>query len=66
MNKELSKNTPSAEATDDKLATLHDVVEIALKQANESGVSQSEAAASVSQGLSVTVRKGDIETVEHT
>jgi len=66
MNKELTKNTSSVEAKDDELAILHDVVEIALQQANERGASEGEAAASVSQGLSVTVRKGDIETVEHT
>ena len=46
--------------------SVSDVVDIALQAAKGSGASQSEAVASVSQGLSVAVRKGEIETVEHT
>jgi PmbA protein len=47
-------------------APLREAVGLALKEAKRSGASASEAAASLSQGLSVTVRMGDIETVEHT
>ena len=47
-------------------APLPEAVELALKEAKKCGASQSEAAASLSQGLSVTVRMDDIETVEHT
>ena len=46
--------------------SVSDVVDIALQVAKESGASQSEVVASVSQGLSVAGRKGEIETVEHT
>ncbi len=45
---------------------LASVVEIALAEAKRLGASQSEAAINVSQGLSVTVRLGEVETVEHT
>ena len=44
---------------------LHEAVNLALKEAKVCGASDSEAAASLGQGLSVTVRMGDIETVEH-
>ena len=47
-------------------ALLRDAVEIALEDAKERGASASEAAASLGQGLSVNVRKGELETVEHT
>ena len=47
-------------------AGLSDAVQLALKEAGSRGASSSEAAASLSQGLSVNVRKGEIETVEHT
>jgi PmbA protein len=48
------------------LAVLQESVDLALEEAVKCGASASEAAASLSQGLSVTVRMGDIETVEHT
>ena len=47
-------------------AGLSDAVQLALKEAGGRGASSSEAAASLSQGLSVNVRKSEIETVEHT
>ena len=47
-------------------ASLSDAVQLALEEAGGRGVSSSEAAASLSQGLSVNVRKSEIETVEHT
>jgi len=45
---------------------LRNAVELALEDAKERGASASEAAASLGQGLSVNVRKGEVETVEHT
>ena len=45
---------------------LQSAVELALEEAKTRGALASEAAASLSQGLSVNVRKGQIETVEHT
>ena len=47
-------------------AGLSDAVQLALEEASGRGASSSEAAASLSQGLSVNVRKSEIETVEHT
>ena len=46
-------------------APLGQAVDHALEEAKKCGASASEAAASLSQGLSVTVRMDDIETVEH-
>ncbi len=45
---------------------LRTAVEQALEEAAKCGASASEVAASLSGGLSMTVRLGDIETVEHT
>ncbi len=45
---------------------LQNAVELALEEAKSRGATASEAAASLSQGLSVNVRQGQIETVEHT
>jgi PmbA protein len=45
---------------------LREVVDLVLEEAKRCGASASEAAATISQGLSVMVRMGDIETVEHT
>jgi len=44
---------------------LKDVVAFALDEARRQGASQCEADASVSRGLSVTVRLGEVETVEY-
>jgi PmbA protein len=41
-------------------------VQLALAEADSKGASAAEAAASLSQGLMVNVRKGELETVEHT
>ena len=45
---------------------LHDAVDIALAEATKQGASQAEVNASVGQGLGVTVRMGELETIEHT
>ena len=56
----------SEENTTGVNAGLSDAVQLALEEAGGRGASSSEAAASLSQGLSVNVRKSEIETVEHT
>ena len=45
---------------------LREAVQLALVEADNKGASAAEAAASLSQGLMVNVRKGELETVEHT
>ena len=45
---------------------LREAVQLALAEAGSKGASAAEAAASLSQGLMVNVRKGELETVEHT
>ncbi len=47
-------------------ARLADVVEQALAEAQKSGASAAEAGVNINQGLSVTVRLGEVETIEHT
>jgi PmbA protein len=47
-------------------APLHEAVQVALAEASRQGASAAEAAASLGQGLSVNVRMGELETVEHT
>jgi PmbA protein len=44
---------------------LQDVVEQALEEAGRQGASSAEADASISQGLSATVRLGEVETIEN-
>ncbi|HEC12238.1 MAG TPA: metalloprotease PmbA [Acidiferrobacteraceae bacterium] len=46
-------------------ADLSTLVESALAQAKSRGASSAEAAAHASRGFSVTVRLGDVETIEH-
>lgn len=47
------------------VAQLTDLVSSALEEARRQGASQSEADASVSRGLSVSVRLGEVDTVEY-
>lgn len=44
---------------------LHDVVGFALEEAHRQGASQAEADASRAKGLGVTVRLGEVETIEY-
>jgi PmbA protein len=50
----------------DSRELLNRLVEQTLAEAKKAGASQAEAAVNLSQGLSVTVRLGEVETVEHT
>ena len=45
---------------------LEQAAEIALQQAKKQGASAAEVGVSQTKGLSVTVRQGDVETLEHT
>ena len=45
---------------------LTDVAQLAVEEARRQGASGADASASVSQGLAVTVRLGEVETLEHT
>ena len=46
--------------------TLEQMVEDLLREAREQGASSAEAAVSFDSGLAINVRKGDVETIEHT
>src|SRR5450756_273297 len=53
-------------AADEKgIAQLQDVIRFVLEETQRRGASQSEADASVNQGLGVTARLGEVETVEY-
>src|SRR5579863_759254 len=52
-------------ADDARRGQLRDVVSFALQEARRRGASQAEADASINKGLSVTVRLGEVETVEY-
>ena len=47
------------------IVELKEVVSFVLEEARRQGASQCEADASVSQGLSLTVRLGEVETIEY-
>ena len=56
---------PLAEDTAASLARLKEIASDALKEAQRLGASSAEVAVSSSAGLSVNVRLGEVETVEH-
>tara|TARA_B100000686_G_scaffold330804_1_gene393550 strand:+ start:563 stop:1924 length:1362 start_codon:yes stop_codon:yes gene_type:complete len=64
MSEGQSLNATTDAALDD--VQLREAVQFALAQASKHGASAAEVAASLSQGLAVNVRKGELETVEHT
>ena len=64
MSEGRSLNATTDAALDD--GQLREAVQFALAQASKHGATAAEAAASLSQGLAVNVRKGELETVEHT
>jgi PmbA protein len=57
--------TGKAMDTQSALTQLSDVARAAVEHAGRLGASQAEAGASLERGLSVTVRLGEIETLEH-
>jgi PmbA protein len=54
-----------AEADDKRIAQLQDVVSFVLEEAARRGATQAAADASVNQGLGVTARLGEVETIEY-
>ena len=48
-----------------RIPELHDIVSLALEEARRRGASQCEAEASLNQGLTTTVRLGEVDTVEY-
>jgi len=48
-----------------RIPELSDIAEFALREAREAGATQAEADVSLQQGLNVTVRLGEVETVEY-
>ncbi len=62
LNAVVSRNDASQQELD-RLAELSEEV---IRRARAAGASQAEVAASVDAGLSVNVRMGEVETVEHT
>jgi PmbA protein len=48
-----------------RIPELHNIVALALEAAREAGASQAEAGVSLQQGLNVTVRLGEVETIEY-
>ena len=48
-----------------RIAELKDIVGLALHEARQQGATQAEADASLNRGLTVTVRLGEVETVEY-
>ena len=50
---------------EDQLSRLQGIVEDLLREAERQGAAAAEAGISIDQGLSVTARLGDVETIEH-
>ena len=48
-----------------RIPELRDIVAVALQEARTAGASQAEADVSLQQGLNVTVRLGEVETIEY-
>ena len=58
--------TPPNESTAERQARLQQIIDDLLKEAKRQGASDAEASVGSSAGLDVTVRLGEVETVEHT
>ncbi|MBK1721581.1 metalloprotease PmbA [Thiocystis violacea] len=58
--------TATIEETGERLARLQGIIEDLLKEAERQGASAAEASVGSSSGLEVSVRLGEVETVEHT
>ncbi len=56
----------TTEDTAERLAHLQEIIEDLLKEARRRGASDAEASVGSSAGLDVSVRLGEVETVEHT
>lgn len=56
----------TTEDTAERMARLQQIIEDLLREAKQQGASAAEASVGSSAGLEVTVRLGEVETVEHT
>ncbi|WP_346950099.1 DNA gyrase modulator, partial [Dyella sp.] len=56
----------SSDRSQQDLDRLADLAQDVIRRARAAGASQAEVAASIDTGLSVNVRLGEVETVEHT
>jgi PmbA protein len=54
---------PAVDAS--RIPELKEIIELALKEARSAGATQAEADVSLQQGLNVTVRLGEVETIEY-
>jgi PmbA protein len=72
VNQSIAKNivdAKAAESSDDSLAQLDrlgNIAEDVIRRCRAAGASEAEVGASVDTGLSVSVRLGEVETIEHT
>lgn len=62
----VSRSPADAGRSDHELDQLAELAEDVIRRARAAGASQAEVAASIETGLSVNVRLGEVETVEHT
>jgi len=62
----IDQNAVSQDRSLEELDRLSELAEDVIRRARAAGASQAEVAASIDSGLSVNVRLGEVETVEHT
>jgi PmbA protein len=62
----ISQDRPQPDRSEQELDRLAQLAEDVIRRARAAGASQAEVAASIDTGLSVNVRLGEVETVEHT
>ncbi len=62
----MTEISPTQDRSLEELDRLAQLAEDVIRRARAAGASQAEVAASIDTGLSVNVRLGDVETVEHT
>jgi PmbA protein len=65
-NPRVTELSPTQDRSLEELDRLAQLAEDVIRRARAAGASQAEVAASIDTGLSVNVRLGDVETVEHT
>jgi PmbA protein len=62
----ISQDQRAPDRSEQELDRLSELAEDVIRRARAAGASQAEVAASIETGLSVNVRLGEVETVEHT
>ena len=66
MSQAVNLHAPIVDTSHDELDRLANLAEDVIARARAAGASQAEVSASIDTGLSVNVRLGEVETVEHT